>query len=67
MYTGMIFLSVMIGAALSGVTYTSLYGVFEEMSHPEYVWYVLGAHTVLGIIVLQVFSKTAGELQEQDE
>ena len=67
MYTGMIFLSVMIGAALSGVTYTSLYGVFEEMSHPEYVWYVLGAHTVLGIVVLQIFSMTAGELKERDE
>jgi len=67
MYTGMIFLSVMIGAALSGVTYTSLYGVFEEMGHPEYVWYVLGAHTVAGIIVLQLFLKIAGELQERDE
>ncbi|MGD8346067.1 MAG: MFS transporter [Lysobacterales bacterium] len=67
MYTGMIFLSVMIGAALSGVTYTSLYGVFEEMGHPEYVWYVLGAHTVAGIIVLQLFLNIAGELQERDE
>jgi len=67
MYTGMIFLSVMIGAALSGVTYTSLYGVFEEMGHPEYVWYVLGAHTVAGIVVLQLFLKIAGELQERDE
>ena len=67
MYTGMIFLSVMIGAALSGVSYTSLYGVFEEMGHPEYVWYVLGAHTVAGIIVLQLFLKIAGELQERDE
>ena len=67
MYMGMNFLSVMIGAAFSGVTYTSLYGWFENMGHPEYVWYVLGAHTVLGIIVLQVFSKTAGELQERDE
>ena len=67
MYTGMIFLSVMIGAALSGVTYTSLYGVFEEMGHPEYVWYVLGAHTVAGIIVLQIFGKVAGELQEREE
>ena len=67
MYTGMIFLSVMIGAALSGVTYTSLYGYFEELSHPEYVWYVLGAHTVAGILVLQLFTRTAGELQEQEE
>jgi POT family proton-dependent oligopeptide transporter len=66
MYTGMIFLSVMIGAALSGVTYTSLYGYFEAMGNPEYVWYVLGAHTILGILVLLLFTRVAGELQEQE-
>lgn len=67
MYMGMNFLSVMIGAAFSGVTYTSLYGYFESLGHPEYVWYVLGIHTVLGIIALQVFGRVAGEFQEQDE
>jgi len=67
MYMGMNFLSVMIGAAFSGVTYTSLYGYFENMGHPEYVWYVLAAHTALGILALQLFSKTAGEFQERDE
>jgi dipeptide/tripeptide permease len=66
MYMGMNFLSVMIGAAFSGVTYTSLYGYFEGLGHPEYVWYVLAVHTALGIAVLQVFSKAAGEFQEQD-
>ena len=67
MYTGMIFLSVMIGAAFSGVTYTSLYGYFEGLGHPEYVWYVLAAHTILGILVLMAFTKIAGELQEREE
>jgi dipeptide/tripeptide permease len=67
MYMGMNFLSVMIGAAFSGVTYTSLYGYFENMGHPEYVWYVLGLHTVLGIVALHVFGRVAGEFQERDE
>jgi hypothetical protein len=67
MYMGMNFLSVMIGAAFSGVTYTSLYGYFENKGNPEYVWYVLAVHTVLGILALQLFSKTAGEFQEQEE
>jgi dipeptide/tripeptide permease len=67
MYMGMNFLSVMIGAAFSGVTYTSLYGYFESLGHPEYVWYVLAVHTLLGIVALQVFTKTAGEFQERDE
>ena len=67
MYMGMNFLSVMIGAAFSGVTYTSLYGYFEGLGHPEYVWYVLAAHTVLGIAALQLFSRTAGEFEERDE
>ena len=67
MYMGMNFLSVMIGAAFSGVTYTSLYGYFENMGHPEYVWYVLGVHTALGIVALHVFGRVAGEFQERDE
>jgi dipeptide/tripeptide permease len=66
LYMGMNFLSVMIGAAFSGVTYTSLYGYFENLGNPEYVWYVLGAHTILGILVLQLFTMTAGEFQERD-
>jgi hypothetical protein len=60
-------LSVMIGAAFSGVTYPALYGRFEAAQHPEYVWYVLGAHTVLGIIALQLFTRTAGGFQEREE
>jgi proton-dependent oligopeptide transporter, POT family len=67
MYMGMNFLSVMIGAALSGITYTALYGRFEAGQHPEYVWYVLGAHTVLAIVALQLFMRTAGGFQERDE
>jgi hypothetical protein len=63
---GMNFLSVMIGAAFSGVTYTSLYGYFESLKHPEFVWYVLAAHTVLGILALHGFTRVAGEFQEQD-
>jgi dipeptide/tripeptide permease len=67
MYMGMNFLSVMIGAAFSGITYTSLYGHFENLGNPEYVWYVLGAHTILGILALQLFTRMAGEFQEREE
>jgi MFS family permease len=67
LYMGMNFLSVMIGAALSGVTYTSLYGRFEGMGEPEYVWFVLAAHTFLGIVALTLFTRVAGEMQERDE
>jgi xanthine/uracil permease len=56
----------MIGASLSGVTYTSLWGRFEATGHPEYVWFVLGAHTLLSIGILTVFTKLAGELKEQE-
>ncbi len=67
LYMGMNFLAVMIGAAFSGVTYTALYGHFEAGGNPEYVWYVLGAHTLLGIGVLALFTKVAGELEEREE
>ena len=57
----------MIGAALSGVTYTSLSGYFNDMGRPDYVWYVLSAHTILAIFVLVGFTKLVGEFQEQEE
>jgi len=68
LYMGMNFIALVIGAALSGVTYTStLYPVYEKMNHPEYVWYMLGGHLILGIIVLYIFTKTAGEFKEREE
>ena len=67
LYMGMNFLAVMIGAALSGVTYTALSGTFETMGRPEYIWFVLAAHTFLAIGALALFTKLAGELQEQEE
>lgn len=66
LYMGMNFLAVMVGASLSGVTYTSLWGTFEKSGRPEYVWFVLGAHTLLSIVILTVFTKMAGELKEQE-
>ena len=66
LYMGMNFLAVMIGAALSGVTYTALSGTFDDMGHPEYVWFALGAHTLLAVGVLTLFTKLAGELEEQE-
>ena len=67
LYMGMNFLAIMVGAALSGVTYTSLWGTFEATGHPEYVWYTLGAHTLLGIGVLMLFMKTVGQPEEREE
>ncbi len=66
LYMGMNFLAVMLGGSLSGVTYTTLYGRFNDMGHPEYVWFALAAHTVVGIILLMVFTRTAGEFREQE-
>jgi MFS family permease len=67
LYMGSNFLAVAIGGALSGRTYTSLYGYFREMNQPEYVWYVLAAHLIVGIAVLILFMKVAGQFKEQDQ
>jgi len=67
LYMGMNFLAIMIGAALSGVTYTSLSGYFNDMGRPDYVWYVLAAHTILAVVVLAGFTKMAGEIKELEE
>jgi dipeptide/tripeptide permease len=67
LYMGSNFLALGIGGALSGVSYTTLYGYFRSMNHPEYVWFVLAGHMVLGIVILLVFTKTLGEFKEQEE
>jgi len=67
LYMGMNFLATMLGGALSGVTYTALYGRFSDSGHPEYVWYALAAHVLIGILVLMIFARLAGEFREQSE
>jgi proton-dependent oligopeptide transporter, POT family len=67
LYMGMNSLALMIGGALSGVTYTALYGSFSDLGHPEYLWFMLGAHTLVGIIVFIAFTKYAGEFREQEK
>jgi hypothetical protein len=60
------FLAVGIGGFTSGIIYTSLYGRFQQQGHPEYVWYVLAAHCLLAIVVINLFVKVFGEFREQD-
>jgi dipeptide/tripeptide permease len=66
LYMGSNFLAVGLGGATSGVVYTSLYGHFRDVGHPEYVWYVLAAHFVAAVVVLNLFVKVAGEFKERD-
>ena len=63
LYMGSNFLALGLGA-FSGLIYTPLYGHFGDMGHPEYVWYVLAVHTIVGIIAIFTFTKTAGEFKE---
>ena len=67
LYMGMNFLATMLGGTLAGLTYTPLSGRFNDMGHPEYVWYVLALHTFVGIVVLTLFTRFAGEFREQQE
>ncbi|MBN2215566.1 MAG: MFS transporter [Bacteroidales bacterium] len=67
LYMGSNFLATCIGALLSGITYTRLFGAFEKNSTPEYIWYVLGAHLILGILVIYIFTKIMGEFKEQEK
>ncbi|MBN1271066.1 MAG: MFS transporter [Candidatus Aminicenantes bacterium] len=67
LYGGLNFLALMIGGALSGVTYTWLSGKFIDVGKPEFVWYVLSAHMILAIFILLVFIKIAGEFKERSE
>lgn len=66
LYMGTYFLSSSLGGFLSGFTYTSLYGYFEKVKHPEYIWYVLALHFVAGMFFIYLFSKTLGEFKEHE-
>ena len=59
------FLAVMIGALISGFSYTTLYGYFTRTGSPEQVWYVLAGHTFVAVAVFWLFVRVAGEFREQ--
>jgi dipeptide/tripeptide permease len=64
LYMGTNFLATGLGGALSGVTYTSLYGYFRDTGNPEYIWFCLAGNFILGVISIYIFTKTAGEFEE---
>lgn len=66
LYMGSYFLAVGFGA-FSGLIYTPLYGRFSKINHPEYVWYLLAGHLILGVIIIFIFLKKAGEFKQQEE
>jgi proton-dependent oligopeptide transporter, POT family len=66
LYMGTNFLSMFIGATLSGI-YTGIMGSFEEAGTPEYIMYTLAVHTVIGIIAIYIFTKTMGRFTELQE
>jgi len=65
LYMGANFLATAFGA-ISGPIYTGLYGHFDAGGHSEYVWYVLAAHVVVAIVVINLFVKVAGDFKEQE-
>ena len=67
LYMGTNFLSMGLGGTLSGVTYTSLYGYFRGLNHPEYTWFVLAVHSILGMFIILLFAKLVGEFKELEE
>ena len=67
LYMGTNFLATGLGGALSGITYTSLFGFFTNRNQPEYIWYALAAHFLIGIAVIYIFTRTLGEFEELEE
>jgi Na+-driven multidrug efflux pump len=66
LYMGSNFLGVGIGGATSGVVYTSLYGYFQGLGRPEYVWYTLAGHFLVAIAVFWGFVMFFGEFKERE-
>jgi dipeptide/tripeptide permease len=67
LYMGSNFLGTAIGGLTSGILYTSLYGWFDRAGAPERVWYVMGAHMIVAVVVFWIFVRVAGEFVERTE
>jgi len=65
LYMGSNFLAISLGTLLSGL-YTMLFGHFRGIGHPEYIWFALALHMLLGIGAFAFFSARAGEFKELD-
>lgn len=63
LYMGSNFLATAVGAFVSGF-YTKLYGTYNAMGRPEYVWWTLAAHFVIGVFCIYLFTRMAGEFKE---
>ena len=66
LYMGTNFIATFIGATLSGL-YTGIMGSFEASGNPQYIMYTLAGHTILGILAIYIFTKTAGEFKELEQ
>jgi POT family proton-dependent oligopeptide transporter len=66
LYMGTNFLAVFLGAIVSPI-YTWQLGEFGDNGSPEIIMYAIAAHTILGIIVVYLFTKTLGEFEELEE
>jgi proton-dependent oligopeptide transporter, POT family len=64
LYIGTNYLATGLGGALSGITYTSLSGWFDAAGHPEYIWYTLATHYLIGVVIIYVFIRKTGEFNE---
>lgn len=66
LYMGCNFLATCIGGLTSGV-YTYVYGRFQTCAHPNYVWYTLAGHVLVGVVAIYLFTKFVGEFRERQE
>jgi dipeptide/tripeptide permease len=67
LYMGSNFLAMGLGGFLSGLIYTSgIYSYFERTHRTEMIWFVLGAHILVGIAAILIFSRFVGQFKEQD-
>lgn len=67
LYMGSNFLAIMIGAFLSGFTYTFLYGFLQKIGWAQFTWYLIAVHLIVGTIIIYFFMRTGRELKEREE
>jgi MFS family permease len=66
LYMGANFLAIGMGGFLSGF-YTRLFGHFKlKYMSPEYIWYVLAIHAIIGILAILLFTRIVGDFKERE-
>src|SRR3972149_7231330 len=67
LYMGSNFLALGLGGALSGLVYTPLFGIYEKSGNTGFIWFLVAAHCIVGIMIIHFYTKTGKQFKELED